>query len=130
MLETILKYIGAGDQAITVMGPVLTWILSWVGGYGVTQTFKFPLKRVLPVDWSDWLVRMFAICVTWLFLHYLGTLPNWLEPILAFAQPIGYKVIMAVVAKHWPWLEASAFGSANPSEGAQVAAALRSVNKP
>jgi hypothetical protein len=129
MLETILKALGAGDQVLTTMGPLIAWILAWLGGYGITQTFKFPLKRVLPAVWTDWLVRMFAISVTFLCTHFLGSLPWMLEVVIAFSQPVAYKVFMAIVKKQWPWLEASAFGSADPSRDAQVAAAVRKLEK-
>ena len=120
MLDLILKWISAGDQAITGMGPVTATALAMLGASSVTQMLKFPLAQVLDERWLAWTIRLLAVVLTWLALHYLTRLPFALEVVLAVAQPYAYTVVMRVIRHRWPWLEAGkVLGSAQPSEIAQ-----------
>lgn len=119
MLEHILKWMGATDDAILAMGPVLSIAIAWLGGYGLTQTVKFIMERVIPDDWYDWAVRVFAIMVTFGFAWELSDMPPILCAAVAVVQPRIYSLSMAVVRKRWPWLEAGFIaGSANPAPDA------------
>ena len=119
MLDQVLKWAGAGDEAIRVMGPTLTIILAWLGGYGVTQAFKFPLKTFVEARWTDWAIRTCGIISTFAAAHWLNGLPTSVEFVVAFVQPKVYEISMAVVTKYWPWIEATPLGSAAPSQEAQ-----------
>lgn len=126
MLQTVLEWMGAGDSAIARMGPVLAIVLAWLGGFGITQAIKFPLSRALPGAWASWSIRSVAVLSTWFCAHFLGELPNMLEAVVAFCQPLAYSVAMGLVRHWWPWLEAGrVLGSAAPSQSAQDAAASR-----
>ena len=117
MLDLIVKWIQAGDAAITGMGPVVATALAMLGGSSLTQLLKFPLARAVPDEWTVYAVRWLAILTTWLALHYLTHLPVMLELVLALAQPYAYTLTMRVIRRRWPWLEAGkALGSTQPSE--------------
>lgn len=126
MLDTLLTWVAAGDQAVLTMGPVLATALAMLGGSAATQLLKFPLAGLLPDRWRDWSIRLLAILSTWAALHWLTRLPPMLEVVLALAQPYAYTLAMRVVRHHWPWLEATRLaGSAQPSEAAQEALLAR-----
>ncbi len=126
MLEELLQWLGAGDAAILGMGPIIASVLAMLGGFGATQLMKFPIKRLIPATWSDYLVRTFAVIVTFAFAHGLGELPLALELVIAGLQPIAYTWSMAVIRRRWPWLEATrTVGSAQPSAGAVAALQAR-----
>lgn len=126
MLKTLLEWMGAGDAAIASMGPMMSIALAWLGSFGITQTLKFPLCRVLPQEWSAWIIRLVAMISCWLCAHYIGELPNMVELVVAVSQPLAYKVAMSLVRHWWPWLEAGkVLGSAAPSQAAQDAMAQR-----
>jgi len=120
VLDLILKWISAGDQAITGMGPIVATALAMLAAASVTQLLKFPLAQLLGERWLAWTIRLLAVVLTWLALHYLTRLPFALELVLAVAQPYAYTVVMRVIRHRWPWLEAGkVLGSAQPSEIAQ-----------
>jgi len=120
VLDLIVKWISAGDQAIVGMGPIVATALAMLGASSVTQMIKFPLAQVLDERWLAWTIRLLAVVLTWLALHYLTRLPLALELVLAVAQPYAYTVVMRVIRHRWPWLEAGkVLGSAQPSEIAQ-----------
>jgi len=126
MLDLIVKWIAAGDQAITGMGPVTATALAMLGAAGFTQMFKFPLARRLPDEWATYAIRWLAIVSTWLALHYLAALPFALEVVLALAQPYVYTVVMRLIRHRWPWIEAGkVLGSARPSDESQEALRVR-----
>lgn len=122
MLDTLLKWISAGDQAITGMGPIVATALAMLGASGLTQMLKFPLARLVPDAWTEYAIRWLAILSTWLALHFLTRLPLALEVVLSLAQPYAYTVVMRVIRHRWPWLEAGrVLGSAQPSDQAMSA---------
>jgi hypothetical protein len=122
MLENILRWVAAGDSAITSMGPIVAIALSMLGGYGITQFLKFPLVELVPDRLEKWCVRAVATAATWLLLHWLADLPLPLELVVAFLQPPVYTTLMAITRHRWPWLEATrSLGSARPSEDAREA---------
>ena len=126
MLETLIKWIAAGDQAVLTMGPIVATALAMLGGSAFTQLVKFPVAGVLPERWRDWSIRVLAIVCTWFALHWLTRLPPMLELVLALAQPYGYTLVMRLIRHRWPWLEATrAVGSAQPSEAATEALLAR-----
>lgn len=131
MLETILKWLGAGDEALTVMGPVLTIVLAWLFGGALTQAAKFPLSQAVMGGWYDWLVRSFAVLVTAGFAHILSQALPWpLELGVGFAQPIAYKAAIAAIRHWWPWLECSRLiGAVTPPASAVQAAAQRRADR-
>ncbi|MCC7462081.1 MAG: hypothetical protein IT480_06410 [Gammaproteobacteria bacterium] len=131
MLDNILKYLGAGDAALTVMGPVLTIALAWLFGGALTQAVKFPLSRTIAGGWYDWTVRSFAVVATAGFAHILSASLPWpLEVGIGFAQPIAYKAGIAIIRRFWPWLEVSALiGSVTPSDRALQARAQRAADR-
>lgn len=118
MVDEILKWVGIGDQAIAAMGPILTILFAWLGGYGITQAFKFPLKMFVEHKWADWAIRTCGIVSTFGVAHWLNGLPTAVECVVAFVQPKVYELSMIVVLKYWPWLEATPLGSAQPSQEA------------
>ena len=97
MLDTLLKWITAGDQAITGMGPIVATSLAMLGASGLTQMAKFPLARLVPTAWLEWTIRLLAIVSTWTALHWLTRLPLMLELVLSLAQPYAYTVAMRVI---------------------------------
>lgn len=126
MLDEILRWLGAGDAAITTMGPVLTILCAMLGGYGLTQAAKFPLKRLIPAAWSDWIVRTFAVVVTTVLAYALDGLGFALSLVVGVLQPWAYTVAMAVIRRRWPWLEAThVAGSASPSLESVTALTIR-----
>lgn len=126
MLDTLLKWIAAGDTAITGMGPIVATALAMLGAAGFTQMFKFPLARRLSDEYATYAIRWLAIGSTWLALHFLTDLPLPLEVVLALAQPYAYTFTMRSIRHRWPWLEAGKMlGSARPSETAQEALRAR-----
>lgn len=131
MLDTILKYLGAGDTALTVMGPVLTIALAWLFGGALTQFFKFPLSKLIGDGWFDWSVRAFAVAVTAGFAHVLSDALHWsLELGAGAAQPLAYHVGLAALRHYWPWMEVSPLiGGVVPSAAAVQAAAQRKADK-
>jgi hypothetical protein len=131
MLETILKYLGAGDAALTLMGPVLTIALAWAFGGALTQLIKFPLSKAVNDGWFEWTVRAFAVAVTAGFAHVLSDALHWsLELGTGFAQPIAYKLGLSAVRHWWPWLECSRLiGAVTPPAAAVQAAAQRRADR-
>lgn len=122
MLETLLKWIAAGDEAVLAMGPIVATALAMLGGSAFTQLVKFPLAGLLPDRWVDWSIRTLAIASTWVALHWLTHLPVMLELVLALAQPYAYTLAMRLIRHRWPWLEATKLaGSAQPSDQARAA---------
>lgn len=87
MLDQVLKWIGAGDQAITVMGPVLTIVFAWLGGFGITQLAKFPMSRIINDVWMNWCTRSFAAVVTASLAWWIGEMPLPLNVVIGVAQP-------------------------------------------
>jgi hypothetical protein len=131
MLEQILKWLGAGDHALSVMGPTLTIALAWVFGGAAAQTLKYPLSRLLDAAWFDWSVRTLAIAATVGFAHLLsGSVPGVLEFGAGLSQPIVYWASLRVIRKYWPWMEVSAaVGSIDPPASAYFAADQRAAEK-
>lgn len=131
MLETILQWMGAGDQALSLMGPVLTIALAWLFGGALTQWLKFPLSRAGTGVWYDWTVRTLAISSTAAFAHFLSDALTWpVEIGVGVSQALAYKGAVALMRKYAPWLETSKIiGSVTPPESAIEAAALRAVNR-
>lgn len=131
MLETVLKWMGAGDQALVVMGPVLTIALAWLFGGSLTQWLKFPLSHFVSGHWYDWIVRTIAISSTTFFAHFLSdTLPWPVEIGVGVSQALAYKGAVALMRKYAPWLEThKIIGSVTPPERAVQSAALRAANK-
>lgn len=130
MLNTLLEWMGAGDAAIATMGPMMSIALAWLGSFGITQTLKFPLSRVLPPIWRSWSIRLVAMATCWVCAHFIGELPNMVELVVAVTQPLAYTVAMSVVRHWWPWLEAGkVLGSAKPSQEAQDAMAQRKAGQ-
>lgn len=127
MISDLLTYLGASDSALTVMGPSLTILLSFLFGGGAAQMVKFPLGTKLSGPWYDWTVRAIAVICTAAFAHFLSdTLPWAAEIGVGAAQPVAYKVCWAIVDRKWPWLETNKIiGSANPSSEAVLARARR-----
>lgn len=131
MLETVLKYLGATDQLLTVMGPAVTILLAFLFGGGLTQAAKFPLSKLIGDGWYDWSVRTFAVVMTAAFAHVLSqSLPWPVELGVGCAQPVAYKIGLAVIRKYWPWVEVSPLiGSPVPPARAVQAAAQRQADK-
>ena len=131
MLEDALKWIGAGDQALLIMGPVLTIFLAWLFGGCVTQILKFPISRFIDGAWFDWSVRLLSVLVTAVFAHALSNSLNVpMDVGVGAAQPLVYKLGLAAVRKWWPWAEVSLLvGSVAPPISAYKAAADRAANK-
>jgi len=126
VLDLILKWISAGDQAITGMGPVVATALAMLASSSVTQLIKFPLAQLLEGRWLEWTVRVLAVALTWLALHTLTRLPPALEVVLAAAQPYVYTLVMRLIRHRWPWIEAGkVLGSARPSDESQEALRVR-----
>lgn len=127
MLEIILKYLGATDQVLTIMGPAATVALSFLFGGALTQTLKFPLSRLIDSAWYDWAVRAIAVLAAAGFAHALSdSLPWPVEAGVGVAQPLAYKAGLATIRRFWPWLEVSPLvGSVTPPEAALRAAAQR-----
>jgi hypothetical protein len=121
VIDDILKAWGAADQAVTVMGPLMTILFSWIGGWGVTQMLKFPIQRHCVVAWFDWSVRLTAVTSTLAFAHYLGNIDFPLEMVAAVTQPFIYTFATRAIRHYWPWTEATKglIGSANPSDDSQ-----------
>lgn len=130
MLDNILRWLGAGDQAITSMGPSMVVILSLLGGLAVTQVFKFPLALLLKSRWTDWVIRFVAILSTMIFMCWLDHLPIALDVIVGLSAPLAYRAVTATLRHFWPWLEAGkVLGSAAPSQTSQDALAQRKRDK-
>lgn len=129
MLETILTWMGAGDQALSVMGPVLTIALAWLFGGSLTQWLKFPLSRIVDGHWYDWTVRTLAISSTAAFAHFLSDALPWpVEIGVGVSQALAYKGAVALMRKYAPWLEVSkVIGSVVPPAAAVEAAAARAA---
>lgn len=130
MLDNILRWVGAGDAAITAMGPLMTIALAWLFGGGLTQFVKFPLNAWLGArapGCYDWCVRAVAVAATAGFAHVLSEALPWpLELGAGVTQILAYHAFRAVVKRRWPWLEASLLvGSATPSDKAVEAKADR-----
>lgn len=127
MLDEVLKWLGAGDAAISAMGPILTVLLSWVGGIGFTQFLKFPLSRLIDGAWYDWTVRLVAFVCSAALAHYLADSLNVaLEVITGATSLLAYKGSLAAIRRYWPWLEANPMvGSVTPPQSAIDAAQAR-----
>ena len=126
MLDTLLKWIAAGDQAINGMGPVIAIAIALLGASGFTQLLKFPLVELVPDKWEKWTIRLVAIGSTFALLHWLSDLRTALELSIACLQPYAYSAAMAIMRRRWPWLEATrAAGSVRPSDTAVEALTLR-----
>jgi len=120
MLDNVLKWMGAGDAAISAMGPLLTIALAWLFGGALTQWAKFPLSRWIsnkPV--YDWTVRTLAVVATTAFAHLLSEALPWpLEIGVGVSQAIAYRVFIAVAQRRWPELASSALvGSIDARKG-------------
>lgn len=132
MLEDILKYAGAGDAALRTMGPVLTILLSWIGGGAVAQFLKYPISRAVQDGAAfDWTVRTVAVLSAFGFAHVLsGSVTTPLEVVAAVTQPIAYWASLRLIRRFWPWLEVHpAVGSVTPPASAFVAAAERAADQ-
>lgn len=131
MLETILKYLGAGDQALTVMGPVITILLAMLFGGALTQAAKFPMSKLIGDGWFDWSVGAFSVVVTALFAHLLSDSLHWsLEIGTGLTQPLAYRAGLSVIRHYWPWLECSPLiGNVTPPAAAKLAAAQRRADR-
>jgi hypothetical protein len=131
MLENILMWLGAGDQALTVMGPLLTVALAMFFGGSLTQLLKFPLARSVDGAWFDWTVRTVAFVSTAAFAHVLSDAITWpLEVGAGAAQPLAYKAGLAAVRRWAPWLEVSPLiGSVTPPASAIDAAEARRAER-
>jgi len=121
MLDTILKWMQAGDDALLHMGPLMAILLSLLGGYGATQLAKFPLVRLFDGERETLMIRLFASLATGLCLVALADLPLIMVIIVALLQPWIYKVVMLFAYNKWPWLEATRVGSVRPSDEAKRA---------
>jgi hypothetical protein len=122
MLENILRWVAAGDSAISDMGPIVAIALAMLGGFGITQFLKFPLVELVPDRIEKWCIRAVATLATWVLVHWLADLPAPLELVVAFLQPPLYSTLMSISRHRWPWLEATrSMGSARPSEDARAA---------
>lgn len=124
MLDNVLKWMGAGDAAISAMGPLLTIALAWLFGGACAQFLKFWLNRWIDDPRVyDWSVRALAIATTTAFAHLLAdTLPWPLEIGVGLSQVLAYHAFRSAVRKWWPWLEVSPLvGSVEPSEAAYAA---------
>lgn len=131
MLDNVLKWLGAGDTAISAMGPVLTILLAWLFGGALAQALKFPLSVAINnARLYDWTVRTLAIVATALFAHLLSdTLPWPLEIGVGLSQVLAYHAFRSAVRKWWPWLEVSPLvGSVEPSDAARAAKQRRDAS--
>ena len=129
MLDTFLKGLGASDAALSAMGPTIVIALALFGGFAVTQTFKWPLSRlVADAALLRYLTRWLAIGVTAIFAWELDHLSAWLCLLIGFAQPVLYWITMRAIRRYWPWLEPTL--SATPSNAGVVAQAVRQSQKP
>jgi hypothetical protein len=99
-----LGAVGAGDAAITAMGPIFTIALALIGGIAVGQGVKFPLSLVLKGDAHGYVVRICAVFATFCFAHFLSNhLSVPLEVLVALCQPLVYLGLKAATAKWLPW---------------------------
>lgn len=100
----VLKAVGAGDTAITVMGPTLTIAFAWIAGIAVAQLLKFPLAKVVSGDWHGYVVRIIGVMTAFLFAHYLSNhLSVPVEMFVAVTQPLVYALLQAAAVKFAPW---------------------------
>jgi hypothetical protein len=132
MIENVLKWMGAADEALTVMGPILTIALSFLFGGAVAQFLKFWFARLIPDDGLyNWCVRASAVVSTTIFAHYLSdTLSLAVEFGLGFAQIGAYHAFRSSIRRWAPWLEVSPMvGSVVPPIEAVEAAAARAASK-
>jgi hypothetical protein len=133
MLDTVLKWLGAGDQALTTMGPIITWMLSCLFGGSLAQWVKYPISRkIADSGLYDWTVRAIAIASTTAFAHILSesvTAP--FEVGFGLSQPLVYHLGRAAIRKWIPWAEAATplIGSASPPQSAYDALAKRQASK-
>ena len=128
MLEEVLKWLGAGDEAINSMGPLITIAIAVVGGGFFTQVVKFWLRRGIKDDGLfDWCTRAVAVLATFVLAYYLGdAVPGWLAAVVGVCQPGIYHLGISTIRRYWPWLEASKMvGSVNPDQSVLDAAAAR-----
>jgi hypothetical protein len=130
-IETVLSWLGFGDQALAAMGPTLTILLSWAGGGAVAQALKYPISQIVSADWFDWIVRTIAVAATFGFAVLLSdavSLP--LAAVAGLAQPVWYHASLSVIRKFWPWLEVNPIvGSLTPPNSAYRAAAQRQADR-
>lgn len=131
MLQDVLQWMGAGDQALKVMGPTLTIVLAWAFGGAFTQLLKFPIQQLVAPAWFGWTVRMIAVFSTAAFAHFLSkSIPDVLELGVGAAQPIVYWASLRVIRRYWPWMEVSLMvGSTTPPASAYQAADQRKADK-
>jgi len=107
----VLQAVGAADEAIKYMGPVLTIVMASVGSYVITQLFKFPIAYLVKDPWHGYATRYFSVIVAFLFAHYLSNhLSVPMEVITACAQPILYAICQSVAARYVPWIRTSFMG--------------------
>jgi hypothetical protein len=126
MLETILQYLGAGDNAIVEMGPTLTVVLAFLFSYGVTQYLKDWVKLLGMQDrFYDLMVRTIASVLAFAFAFLLGGLKSWVFALgVGFLQPVVVHMSLQVIWKRWPHLKTTrALGSTHPTES-DIAAAV------
>ena len=126
MIESIVKWVSAGDSMFANMGPILSIALAMVGGFGITQLIKFPIAGLLSDRWRDWTIRTTGIVATWFVATLIGNLPWQIDMVVAVSQPFAYRGVMGAIRKFWPWLEAGkVLGSAAPSEASMNAMRAR-----
>jgi hypothetical protein len=108
----ILEAIGASDNVITVMGPTLTIVFAWLGGFGVTQIFKFPMSRLISAIWLDWSTRSFAALATTVFAWRLNDMNVWVNIVIGVSQPTA----VWLAYKRWPQLRMRRYVGSKPME--------------
>lgn len=119
MLDEVLRWAGAGDQAITAMGPTVAIALALLGGFGVTQFLKFLIAEFVTDRWRAFVIRLVAVVSTWCFAHSIGGLPTGVELVVAFSTLFVYWLVQTTLWHYFPWLEAGKIvGSAVPSNDA------------
>ncbi len=100
-----MRTLGAGDDAIRAMGPVLTILFAWLGGYSAAQFAKFPLAVFVGDPWHGYATRMIGVFTTFCFAHYLSDhLSVPLEVLTAIMQPTVYALGLAAILKFAPWI--------------------------
>ena len=108
----VLQGLGAGDSAISYMGPSLTIALSYIAGIAVAQGAKFPLWMLSKDPLHGYLVRVVGVMTAFLFAHYLSNhLSVPMEVFVAVTQPLAFMVLRAAADKWAPWLSQTVFRS-------------------
>lgn len=105
VVSDVLGSVGASDAAISAMGPTLTIVFSYIAGFAVAQTIKFPLAKLLSHDWHGYVVRIVGVMTAFSFSHFLSDhLSVPLEVLVGVTQPITYEVAKRTAARFLPWL--------------------------